>query len=124
MKIFLAAAYVGFRSNQPPKLLAYPHILESYHYIKAQGMVDAIRRHSAKRKIFLDSGAYSAFTKGAQISIQEYAKFIHRNQDFIEFAANLDDLSAKNKDDGAEATWRNQKQLEQTVPKGVYVLPV
>lgn len=123
MKIFLAAAYVSYGNRQPPKLRQYPDILESFHYLRGgPNMVKAIRGH-APRKIFLDSGAYSAFTKGVTITIPEYAAFINKNRDIIHWAANLDDLKAKDKSEGAEATWRNQKLLEKEVP-GVYVLPV
>lgn len=127
MKIYLAAAYVSYGKDQPPKLRNYPDILESFHYLRTgKTMVESIHRdHREKpRRIFLDSGAYSAFTKGVTITVEEYSSFIHKNREIIDFAANLDDLSSKDKNVAAEATWRNQRLLEKAVPKGMYVLPV
>lgn len=43
-----------------------------------------------KVNLFLDSGAFSAFTKGITIDIQDYIQFIKDNQDVIETYANLD----------------------------------
>ena len=41
-------------------------------------------------KWFLDSGAFSAFTQGAEIDIQEYIEFIKEHKDYLEAYANLD----------------------------------
>jgi hypothetical protein len=56
-------------------------ILESYHYIKKGRYADEIRNGGGK--IFLDSGAFSAFTLGVEIPISEYCNFIHANDDII-----------------------------------------
>lgn len=63
--------------------------------------------------IFVDSGGYSARKSGADISVEDYGKFLERNKDYIFTAANLDvtDLEKSN---------YNQKHLEQFYP----VLPV
>lgn len=63
----------------------------------------------------MDSGAYSAETKGAKISVAEYARFLKQNAKYISVAANLDVLF------NPEATWINQQQLEQSA--GMTILP-
>lgn len=40
--------------------------------------------------LFLDSGAFSAFTQGLEIDIQEYIQFIKDHEEFLEVYANLD----------------------------------
>jgi hypothetical protein len=57
-------------------------------------------------KIFLDSGAFSAKSIGAEINIQEYIDFIKQHQDYLEVYANLDVIG------DAEATLENQKIME------------
>lgn len=57
-------------------------------------------------KIIMDSGAYSAFTKKTEIDIYEYIKFIKRNNKYLECYINLDVIG------DAEATWTNQKIME------------
>jgi len=66
-------------------------------------------------KIFLDSGAYSAFTQGIKIDIQEYIEFIKKYKRHLEVYANLDVI--KNPD----ATFRNQLIMEKA---GLEPLPV
>jgi len=60
-----------------------------------------------KVELFLDSGAFSAWSKGASIDIQEYSKFIQRHEDVIEVYANLDVIG------DAKATLKNQKTMEE-----------
>ena len=67
-----------------------------------------IRTKQAEKKVslFLDSGAFSAFTKGIEIKIEDYIQFIKDNTKYIDIYANLDVIG------DAEATWQNQKIME------------
>lgn len=92
MNLFLAAVY---SNNYKPGQSRYqklteheqqlvqnlPNILESYHYVGKQQYVDAMRADGAK--IFLDSGAFSAFTLGAEIDLPQYCDYIRRNIDIL-----------------------------------------
>jgi hypothetical protein len=80
------------------------HHLESYHYIKKGQFTRKIREDGVK--VFLDSGAFSAFTLGHEIDIGEYAEFIAENQDIVIMASVLDAIGDH------EATFRNQQDLE------------
>ena len=94
------------------------NLLESYHYIHRQSFVDSIRNEG--RQIFLDSGAFSAFTKGVEIDMVKYCDYIKRNEDIIEkvdgiiLASVLDGIGDPLK------TWQNQWRMEQL---GVRSLP-
>lgn len=114
MRIYLAGYYNGKASAYSIGNDEYKWFLESYHYINTFRHVAAIRKD--KRTIFLDSGAFSAFTKGADIKIEDYARYIHKNKDIIHLAANLDDLHKRE-----QLSWNNQKALE---AMGIKVLPV
>lgn len=61
----------------------------------------------AKPKLFIDSGAYSAETKGARISPYQYAAFIKRWANYPNVVCNLDVIG------DAEATWKNQVLMEE-----------
>lgn len=63
---------------------------------------------------FLDSGAYSAFSKGHEIDIHEYIQFIKDHDDIFETYANLDVIG------NPEETWKNQKIMEKA---GLHPLP-
>ena len=57
-------------------------------------------------ELFLDSGAFSAWTKSVEIRIEDYAEFIKQYKHVIQIYANLDVLGDPVK------TWSNQKWLE------------
>ena len=86
--------------------------LESYHYIHADRLVQRIRAENVK--VFLDSGAFSAFTQGVEIDIGEYCDYIHKNADIVDFPSVLDAIG------DPEGTWRNQEEMER---RGVQPLP-
>ena len=57
--------------------------------------------------LFLDSGAFSAFTKGINIDIQAYISFIKEHKEYIDIYANLDVIG------DAEKSLENQKIMEE-----------
>lgn len=66
-------------------------------------------------ELFLDSGAFSAWSQGKQINIDDYIQFIKEHEDVIDVYANLDVIG------DAEATWKNQLRMEEA---GLKPLPV
>ena len=64
--------------------------------------------------LFLDSGAYSAWSKGIEINIDEYIEFVKKYKDNLTVYANLDDINSP------EKTWENQRYMES---KGLKPLP-
>lgn len=67
-----------------------------------------------KPLLFIDSGAYSASTKGATIDMHAYVQFLRRWDKYIDVAASLDVLSSP------EQSWANQLAME---AMGVKPLP-
>jgi len=66
-------------------------------------------------RFFLDSGAFSAWSRGTQIDLDEYCAFIRANIDHIEVYANLDviagkpggDVTKAERNEGARQSWDN-----------------
>lgn len=123
MRLFIAGIYTAnfdvggslfSRLTEVEKVFRlYPkNLLESYHYIHKQSAVDRIRKDG--HCVFLDSGAFSAFTQGVEIDLDQYCEYILRNQDIIEVASVLDGIGDPLK------TWHNQKAME---ANGVQPLP-
>lgn len=79
-------------------------MLESYHYIHNPKYVDEIRKDGIK--VFLDSGAFSAFTTGIDVDIKAYCDYCIKYHDVIEVASVLDGIGDPLK------TWQNQKLME------------
>lgn len=93
MKLYLAGIFTAnfkiggslwerLTPNEQYQRASATNLLESYHYIHRQAFVDSIRGEG--RKVFLDSGAFSAFTKGVEIDMRGYCDYIIRNEDIIE----------------------------------------
>jgi len=129
MNIFMAAVYTNSYmpgQNRYLKLTEHeqklvreiPHILESYHYVGKQRYVDDMRRDGAK--VFLDSGAFSAYTLGVELSVEEYCAYILRNQDIVRVEDGVLMASVLDGIGDPLQTWRNQLEMEM---RGVKPLP-
>lgn len=122
MHIFMAALYTnGYRKGQnryvklneheQQLVQAVPNVLESYHYIGAQRFLDQMRADDAK--VFLDSGAFSAYTLGVDIDLPTYCNYIKANMDLwrvedgVVMASVLDGIGDPLK------TYQNQLAMEQ-----------
>lgn len=123
MKLYLAGVYTsnfhigGNIYNRLPEderwlRHSVEHHLESYHYIHKIGFVERIRADGVK--VFLDSGAFSAFTQGIKVDVARYCEYIHRCQDIILMPSVLDAIG------DPEGTWKNQLEMEK---RGVRPLP-
>ena len=125
MNLYVAATYTnGYRAGGEEKgryaklndrekecVNAVDNLLESYHYVEGQRYVDAMRMDNVS--VFLDSGAFSAFTLGVEIDIVGYCDYIKRNSDIIRkedgvvMASVLDGIGDPLK------TYRNQLAMEE-----------
>lgn len=129
MKLYLAGIYTSnfniggslynrLTENEKWQRESATYLLESYHYIHRQRYVDFIR--ADKRQVFLDSGAFSAYTQGIEVDLPRYVEYIKRNEDIIEkvdgtlLASVLDAVGDPLK------TWQNQREMERL---GVRPLP-
>ena len=96
--------------------------LWSYFFLLSTGEGDVLMMRRTKTKendfrvsLFLDSGAFSAWTQGVEIKVEDYIDFIKEHQDIIEIYANLDVIGLGGKQPNrltAEMTLKNQKIME------------
>lgn len=108
----LGTVYSRLSESERVQRESCENFLESYHYVHKESAVAKMRRDGVK--VFLDSGAFSAFTQGVEVDIGKYCDYIHRNADIIEVASVLDAIG------DAEGTWRNQEEMER---RGTRPLP-
>jgi hypothetical protein len=83
--------------------------MQSYYWLKGRGLRWEFMTKKVKDKkvsLFLDSGAYSAFTQGVTVTLEEYIDFVKANEQYLEVYANLDVIG------DAEATLKNQRAME------------
>lgn len=123
MKIYAAAVYTSnvdlngqiyFRMNDREKKARKDvrYILESYHYVHKQSAVEKMRRDGVR--IFLDSGAFSAFMLGSEIDLDAYIHYIKTNADILEQYSVLDGIG------DPQRTYDNQIYMER---HGVQPIP-
>jgi hypothetical protein len=122
MNLFVAAVYTNAYKpgqNRYLKLTEHeqalvrnlPHILESYHYVDKQKYVDEMRADGAK--VFLDSGAFSAFTLGVSIHLPTYCDYIKRNMDILRVEDGAVMASVLDGIGDPLQTYRNQLAMEE-----------
>jgi hypothetical protein len=92
------------------------HMLCSFHFFRRKSLVDLLAGDDVD--LMADSGAFSAFTSGASVTVEEYAAWLVRNAPVINCAATLDVIG------DPDATARNTAQLMELVDGAVPILPV
>lgn len=127
MRIYLAGLYSmglhGYTSNKAyidrrvwqKYYTRHSWALESYHYIQNERVLPSVKKRG--ESIFLDSGAFSMFTKNIEVNLEAYADFIKKHKKQIHVASNLDVIGRGNE----KGTWANQKALERL---GAEIAPV
>lgn len=121
MNVFMAAVYsnnykpgqnryVKLTEHEQGLVREIPHILESWHYVGKQKYVDEMRADNAQ--IFLDSGAFSAFTLGVKLSVEEYCGYINRNLDIVRKEDGVVMASVLDGIGDPLQTYRNQLEME------------
>lgn len=99
-------------------------VLMSYHYMRhCESMTDYLDRYEIKHAdldLFIDCGAFSALTLGAEITADEYGAWLARDHQPASVIASLDVIGTGA--EAAEGTWRNYLTLTETF--GIEVLPV
>lgn len=97
---------------QQSQRMSIGYILESYHYFNRDTIVNEVRKSG--ERVFLDSGAFTAWMQGAVIDLPKFCEFCHRNADAITHVSVLDSIG------DAAKTLENQKEMER---RGVAALP-
>lgn len=129
MKLYIAGIYmsnINMGSNlyrrlserEQKTLQDIPHYLESYHYVQNGRFTDNIR--ATGKKVFLDSGAYSSFTKGVDVSLDDYCQYIKDNADILLIEDGIILVSVLDAIGDPLRTWQNQHAMEHN---GVTPLP-
>ena len=129
LAVFMAGVYTSnfnltgpvYNSLTEPEKLKRRSVefdLESYHYLHKGSALRKLRDDGAK--IFLDSGAYSAFTSGAVIDMHAYCDFIQTNMDVVLNFKGANMIAPLDVIGDGEASFLNYVKMEEM---GVHTLP-
>lgn len=79
--------------------------------------IERLKNEPSELKLFVDSGAFSAWTKGKKIDVDEYISFINLNKDYLTICASVDTIPGAPRSSvlpseeeiakSAEGTWQN-----------------
>lgn len=129
MRLYLAGLYASnfdlqgnvFKKLTDPEKAAREGVaffLESYHYINRGSALRKLRQDGTR--VFLDSGAFSAFTKGVEVDLPKYCDYVKANLDIIETVDGVLCASVLDGIGDPLKTWQNQMAMESL---GVRPLP-
>jgi|SRR5215469_2172688 len=92
--------------------------LESYHYVKDKNTTERIRNSGIQ--VFIDSGAFSAYTQGVEIDLPSYCQWLQQNADLVKVEDGVFMASVLDGIGDPLKTWQNQRYMESL---GVKPLP-
>lgn len=86
-----------------------------FNYIDGKKATDKYKEKIKPKKLFIDSGAFSAWTKGKAIDVDEYIAWINERADFIDLYGQVDVIpgdrvkghTQEQVEEAARATWEN-----------------
>ena len=94
--------------------------------------IDYMKANNIKPKLFIDSGAWSAHSKGKEVDIDEYISFLNEFDDYFYIYAELDKIPGefrkpKTKEQQLEApeiSWQNYLYMKDKIKSRDKLLPV
>ena len=86
-----------------------------FNYIDGKKATDKYKEKIKPKKLFIDSGAFSAWTKGKEIDVDEYINWINDRSDFIDLYGQIDVIpgdrvkghTQEQVEEAAMLTWKN-----------------
>lgn len=90
MKIYHVAVDSSTAELEALQEVKPPRLLLSYFYFRNKPLKEYVERLGYTPEIMLDSGAYSAWTKGKGIALTDYMKYIEENKEYISNYFSLD----------------------------------
>lgn len=97
----------------------YVRILFSYHYLRNDDIDEILAKHfqGVEVDLFADSGAFSAWTSGVTIEVDEYARWLLRWKHLVSAAATMDVIG------DSQASYDKTMRLRDLVKDEVTIIP-
>jgi hypothetical protein len=108
--------FAGSRTNEADEFIEKNGYCRLFSYFNDKsGIKKRFDTPNVKGKLFVDSGAFTAWTKGVEIDVDEYIKWLNENESKIHLAGQIDVIPGKpgqnpTKEDrykAAQKTWEN-----------------
>lgn len=122
--------YAGSQSKKAEKLIEQHNLYRLLSYLNDKR--DIVKRNEKGFLTFIDSGAYSAHTKGAEVDIDDYIAYLNTNDEHISICAQLDKIPGtfgkpKTKEqllEAPEISWVNYLYMIERMKSPEKLLPI
>jgi hypothetical protein len=122
--------FAGSQAKEADDLIEEKNMLRLHSYLHEKKQIQ--RRADKGFKTFVDSGAYSAHTKGTEIDVDTYIEYVNAMDDNISIFAQLDKIPGefrkpKTKEqlrDAPEQSWENYLYMVERVKSPEKLLPI
>lgn len=113
LDLYLAGSYA--ESKETLEQIIPSNVLFSYESLQIKEPKGLDIYHMFGAKLFIDSGAYSMWTRGAQIDVDAYIDWLNERSDYIDLCGQVDAIpgtktggaSYKEVQEAAQKTWNN-----------------
>lgn len=129
-----AAGTVSKESTDIKRKIGYPQLLSQY--LEKKPIIDWVEYLKAhpecKCKLFIDSGAFTAHTKGVDIPVDDYIDFVNSIDDQVHIFAQMDkiagirgqEVTIQQQLDAPRQSWENYLYMKDRVKSRDKLLPV
>jgi hypothetical protein len=114
LDLYLAGSYA--ESTETMEQVVPSNVLFSYENLQINDPKGLDITHMFGSKLFIDSGAFSMWTKGSQVNVDEYIDWINERSDYIDLYGQVDAIPGERNGgiptqqqvkEAAEKTWEN-----------------
>lgn len=124
--------FAGSRDKKSDDFLAQNLCPRLFSQLNDRKSIQAWMEYAKKGKLFIDSGAHSAHTRGVELDVDEYINYVNEHDDEISIFAQVDKIPGvyrqhKTEKDWAEApalSWENYKYMRERVKSPDKLIPV
>lgn len=122
--------FAGSQAKIADELIEEHSLLRLLSYVNDKKHLS--NRQAKSLKTFVDSGAYSAHTKGIELDVDTYISYLNENDEFVSICAQVDKIPGvfnqpKSKDDletAPELTWENYLYMYPKMKSPEKLLPI
>lgn len=94
--------------------------------------IEYMKANNIKSKLFIDSGAWSAHSKGKEVNIDDYINFLNKYDDYLYIYAELDKIpgefrkpkTIEQRLEAPEISWKNYLYMKDKIKSRDKLLPV
>ena len=113
MELYLAGSASSKKSVEGLIHISKSNVL--FSYLDGKTATDKYQDIIKPKKLFVDSGAFTAWTKGKEIDVEEYINWINERAEYIDLCGQVDSIpgdrvkgaTKEQVQEAAEKTWQN-----------------